>query len=153
MTSLEARPAIMRERVNALITERQISDLVDRFCAAVRANERLGPIFQRHIDGWDVHFDRMKAFWRSVLLNTGEYKGKPVPVHLRIDGIGTEEFEEWLRLFSVIASEVFQPDAAVLVNDAARRIATSLWLSRTDDPFASPPSWPQAESAPATTNC
>ncbi len=152
MTRLEARPAIDRQRVHATITEQQISELVDRFYAAVRTNERLGPIFQHHIAGWDAHFDRMKAFWRSVLLKTGEYKGKPVPVHLRIDGIGTEDFEEWLRLFSIIATDVFQRDAAVLVNDAARRIATSLWLSRTNDPFASPPSWSHAESTPAASN-
>ncbi len=148
MTRLEARPAIRRERLHESITEQQISDLVDRFYAAIRSNQRLGPVFRHHVDGWDVHLDKMKAFWRSVLLKSGEYKGRPVPVHQRIDGIGTEDFEEWLRLFSTVAFEVFQADAAVVANDAARRIATSLWLSRSTDPFASTPSWSRPQPLP-----
>ncbi|MGI9402824.1 MAG: group III truncated hemoglobin [Rhizobiaceae bacterium] len=125
-----------------IISEKQISDLVDRFYELVRGNELLGPIFQRHIDeNWERHLDKMKTFWRSVLLKTGEYKGKPVPVHLKIDGIGTREFEEWLSLFAATASKIFEPDAAELVIQAGNRIATSLWLSRSSDPFASPPDW------------
>lgn len=142
MTEISARPVVERHAVHPSITPAQIAEFVDRFYDDVRANPRLGPIFSREIDGhWDAHLDKMKAFWRSVLLRTGEYKGQPVPVHLRIADIATDDFAEWLSLFTVVSSRVFHPEAAPLVDEAARRIATSLWLSRSPDPFASPPQW------------
>lgn len=141
-----ARPSVERQSVHPSITEDQISNLVDRFYEKVALNERLGPIFQHHVHGdWDVHLAKMKTFWRSVLLRTGEYKGKPVPVHQRLEGIETQDFEEWLNLFYSTTQSTFGEEAALLVNEAARRIATSLWLARSNDPFVSPPVWPAAK--------
>lgn len=153
MTQFENRPHVERQSVHPSITEDQISDLVDGFYEKVALNERLGPIFQRHVHGdWDEHLVKMKSFWRSVLLRTGEYKGKPVPVHQRIDGVQTQDFEEWLSLFYTTTQHIFSEEAAPLVNEAARRIATSLWLARSNDPFASPPVWPRAKEALSTPN-
>ena len=146
MTQLDSGLRPKRQSVHPSITEEKISELVEVFYGKVVLNERLGPVFRAHIHGdWDEHLAKMKTFWRSVLLCTGEYKGKPVPVHQRIDGIETEDFEEWLELFYTATELVFNEEAASLVNEAARRIATSLWLSRTNDPFASPPAWPRAQ--------
>ncbi|MEZ5812006.1 MAG: group III truncated hemoglobin [Rhizobiaceae bacterium] len=142
MAEISASPAMERTAVHPSITPGQISELVDRFYGDVRANARLGPIFDRELDGrWDAHLDKMKAFWRSVLLRTGEYRGQPVSAHLRISDIVTDDFGEWLSLFAAVSGKVFHPEAAPLVDEAARRIATSLWLSRSRDPFASPPQW------------
>ena len=140
--AIEFRSGVDRKSVHPSITEHQISALVENFYGAVRKNDRLRPLFEENVHGdWDVHLAKMKTFWRSVLLKTGEYKGKPVPVHQRIAGIETADFEEWLSLFSQEAEKLFVPDAAMLVNEAARRIATSLWLARSADPTVNPPDW------------
>ena len=149
MTKIEARPAVERESVHPSITAEQISTLVDQFYGEVRANPRLAPLFSLHMSGdWDVHLDKMKGFWRSVLLKSGEYKGRPVPVHLQMGNIESDDFEEWLRLFCMVSSRVFSKGASAVVNEAARRIATSLWLSRSSDPFVSPPAWSHTSISP-----
>ncbi len=139
-------PKIERRPVHPTIDATQISELVDQFYTKIRADERLGLLFAEGMErDWPEHLDRMKSFWRSVLLRTGEYKGKPVPAHLKIDGIEVTDFQLWLRLFVETANEKFAPEVAGLVESAALRIATSLWLSRATDPFALPLEWPPAK--------
>ena len=153
MPEIEARSYFVRTPLHATITVQQISDLVDKFYGSVRSSALLGPIFSTHIDeNWDKHLPKMKAFWRSVLLKTAEYKGKPVPVHLQIEGLDTEEFEEWLRPFCPVVDEIFDPEAAVLVKETAQKIAQSLWLSRLKDPYATPPVWLHAVVEVSPTN-
>ncbi|MEZ5870639.1 MAG: group III truncated hemoglobin [Nitratireductor sp.] len=131
-----------RAAMHPSITEGQISRLVEEFYGRVRSCPRLGAIFADSMSGsWDDHLEKMKEFWRSVLLRTGEYKGQPVPVHLRITEIETSDFQTWIEHFVDTANDVFSKDAAQTVIEAARRIATSLWLSRQSDPFASPPAF------------
>ena len=145
MSDIPLSSNILRTAVHPSITGEQISDLVNQFYRQIFLHARLGPIFLDNISGdRGDHLEKMKRFWRSVLLRTGEYKGKPVPAHQKIDGILMSDFEDWLALFADVSAKVFEPEAAGLVNEAARRIATSLWLSRSADPFATPPVWSHA---------
>ncbi len=90
------------------VTREQISQLVDVFYAKVREDERLGQIFNTRLDGtWPEHLDKLKSFWRSVLLTTGEYNGRPVPAHNRIDDMRSEDFATWLSLFDQTADSIF----------------------------------------------
>jgi len=124
------------------ITPGLISDLVELFYERNQLDEHLAPIFKKHVPGdWGPHLEIMKGFWRSVLLKTGEYGGRPVPVHVRIGGLGETEFRAWLRLFRTTVDEVFEPDARPIVVEAAERIATSLWLATNGDLLARPPQW------------
>lgn len=137
-----AYPRSARITLHPTITEEQVSELVEAFYARVQDDKTLAPIFAGNIQkSWPEHLDRMKTFWRSVLLKTGEYKGQPVPIHRKIDGLTEDNFEQWLNLFSQTAYSTFHKDAAPLVLGAAKNIATSLWLSRNQDPFAKPPEW------------
>ena len=132
--------------VHPSITNEQISQMVEQFYTKIYANELLGPIFAKQTTiEWELHLLKMKSFWRSVLLKTGEYKGKPVPIHQRLDGVTTQHFEEWLTLFCATSQNVYHPHAVPIVNEIAKRIATSLWLARNMDPFASPPDWQNLE--------
>lgn len=138
----QAYPRSARIALHPTITEEQISEMVEAFYTQIREDETLAPIFANNIQkSWPEHLDRMKVFWRSVLLKTGEYKGQPVPIHQKIDGLTEGNFELWLNLFSRTAYSVFHTDAAPLVLGAAKNIATSLWLSRNKDLFAKPPNW------------
>lgn len=131
-----------REPVHESITPAQISDLVEQFYARVRRDARLGPIFEARMNGlWPEHLDRMKAFWSSVLLRSGAYKGQPVPVHMRLSEAVSEDFQRWLVLFRRTAGECFEAEAARLVIAAAERIARSLWLALFGTVENRPPDW------------
>ena len=131
-----------REAVHPSITAEQISTLVEVFYQRIHDDERLDKLFSSRLDGrWPAHLDKMKSFWRSVLLKSGEYKGRPVPVHQQIEDIQTQDFKIWIKLFSQTVDEIFEIDARPLIVTAAKRIATSLWLSRTNNPFLTPPQW------------
>jgi hemoglobin len=110
------------------ITEPMIRELVHAFYAAVRRDPLLGPIFEPRIKDWPEHLDKLSAFWSSVVLMTGRYKGRPMPVHMAIPEISRAHFERWLALFRATAKAVCPPPAAALFIDRAERIAESLHL-------------------------
>lgn len=145
-TDLDARPAIVREPVHPSISHAQISELVDRFYDAIWSHPVLGPIFTRRVEDRAAHLDRMKRFWSSVLLRTGAYKGRPVPAHVRLGEVRSEDFALWLSVFRPVARDVFAPEAAPLVIAAAERIATSLWLAMFGTPFNRAPDLTSSET-------
>lgn len=114
--------------VAAGVTEPMIRELVHTFYGRVRADEVLGPIFDAHINDWPPHLERMCAFWSSVTLMSGRYKGQPMVMHARIPGIDGPHFARWLALFRDTAAEVCPADAAALFVDRAERIAQSLQI-------------------------
>ncbi|MGI9523229.1 MAG: group III truncated hemoglobin [Hyphomicrobiaceae bacterium] len=135
--NIQVRPFLRRQPAHPDISPDQISRLVDDFYSRARANSRLGPIFQDKIGAdWDVHLLKMKKFWRSVLLRSGEYHGKPVPTHARLNSVVAEDFQIWLKLFRTTATEIFSPEPRAVVIEAAERIASSLWLSMRHHPTA-----------------
>jgi hemoglobin len=85
-------------------------------------------VFDSRIDNWDEHLTKLRAFWSSVVLMTGRYKGQPMPVHAAISEITDAHFERWLSLFAETAKAVCPPEAAALFIDRSRRIAQSLSL-------------------------
>ena len=72
------------------IDEAGLERLVHAFYARVREDAELGPVFNDAIADWPEHLDKLTAFWSSVMLTTGRYKGQPVPAH-RIVGYFEEE--------------------------------------------------------------
>ncbi len=108
------------------VTETMIRRLVHEFYAKVRQDEILGPVFEAHVQNWDVHLNTMCVFWSSVILMTGGYKGQPMEVHARLPEISDEHFVRWLRLFQRTASECCDSEVAHLFIDRAERIAGSL---------------------------
>jgi hemoglobin len=112
------------------VTEQNIRLLVDAFYVKVRADAVLGPIFARAIPGdWQPHLEKMVAFWSSVMLTSGRYKGNPVIKHLAIPGMTPELFTRWLALFDATCRELFDDDVAAAFRGKAERIAESLKLA------------------------
>lgn len=139
---IDIRPAPKREPVHPTIDSDAIARLVDTFYARVRADARLGPIFEARLAGrWPDHLQKMKLFWHSVLLRSGAYKGKPVERHKALEDVLPEDYRQWLSLFRPVAFETFEPEAAHAVIDAAERIAESLWLASFGTPGAMTPDW------------
>ena len=120
----------MTAQLNEL-TEPTIRALVDEFYARVRRDPVLGPVFDRAIaeEAWPVHLEKMYAFWSSVMLTTGRYKGNPLAVHRKVSGIAPPLFGNWLDLFEAAAVDLFVSDIAEQFVQTARRIAESLKLA------------------------
>ena len=121
------------------VSEDGIRQLVDAFYAKVRIDPELAPIFERAIPGdWQPHLTKMYAFWSSVMLTTGRYKGNPVAKHLAIPGIQPHLFQRWLRLFNETCRELFDDPVSAEVRAKAERSAESLKLAlfyRPDRPW------------------
>ena len=111
------------------ITEDDIARLVPRFYDRVRADPVLGPIFDGAIDDWPLHLEKLKAFWSSVMLTSGRYKGQPMVAHLRHgEHMTRENFLRWLELWKDVTEEVLGARVAAGFQEKADRIAESLQL-------------------------
>jgi hemoglobin len=113
------------------VTEATVKALVSEFYARVRCDPALGLIFADAIaeDAWPAHLEKLYAFWSSVMLTSGRYKGNPVSTHRNVAGITPSLFGNWLDLFETTATELFIPEIADRFVRAARRIAESLKLA------------------------
>ncbi len=105
--------------------------LVHGFYDRVRRDPMLGPVFAARIRDWGPHLEKMVAFWHSVALMTGTYKGAPMPAHVALP-VEWAHFERWLELFRAAAAEVCPPEGAAHVIDRAERIARSLHMGIED---------------------
>lgn len=121
------REAKREHAVSLGVDEGFVSDLVETFYGAIRADALLGPIFAERIDDWPVHLARMKAFWRSILFNSAEFSGNPMARHIAIPGLEEQHFAHWLTLFYATLRQIEQSeDGTRLVAGRARAIADSL---------------------------
>ncbi|MGO1118903.1 group III truncated hemoglobin [Rhodovibrionaceae bacterium A322] len=98
-----------------------------RFYGRVLQDEALGPIFMKAIPGdWTPHLERLCAFWSSVMLSSGRYKGNPFQVHARQTDIKAAHFDIWLGHWAATADEIFTKELADRFQAKARNIAASL---------------------------
>ena len=109
------------------VSEAMIERLVRAFYARARRDPLIGPVFESKVEDWEAHLARMCAFWSSVTLMSGRYRGQPMALHLPLP-IATPHFERWLAIFAATAEEECPPAAAALFRDRARHIAESLAL-------------------------
>jgi hemoglobin len=111
-------------------TEAQIAALVPAFYARVRRDPLLGPVFGAAVDDWDAHHAKLTAFWSSVMLTSGRYKGSPMQAHLKHRAaIRPEMFARWLMLWGETAREILPAAVAEAFVAKAERIAESLGLA------------------------
>ena len=111
------------------ITEEGLKGLVELFYGRVRRDPLIGPVFNDVVADWPQHLERLQAFWSSVMLTSGRYKGRPLPAHIRYaDRIDAASFERWLALWREATAELLPPAAAAAMQHKAERIAESLSL-------------------------
>lgn len=119
----------MRLMTNAGITEDSLQLLIHTFYGEVREDPLIGPVFNRAIDDWPEHLDKLQAFWSSVMLTSGRYKGRPLPAHIRhADSISPASFDRWLAIWRDVTNRILDPASAEAMQEKARRIAESLSL-------------------------
>jgi hemoglobin len=107
-----------------------LEQLVHAFYARVRDDAELGPIFNDAVHDWPGPLGQLAAFWSSVMLTSGRYKGQPVPAHMKhIARITPALFERWLALWAETTNALMSPPAATALQTKAARIAESLKLA------------------------
>ncbi len=112
------------------VTDEDLRRLVDLFYARVRGDALLGPVFEGAVQDWPGHLDKLGAFWSSVMLTSGRYKGSPMAAHMsHAPAIRPEMFERWLELWRETARETLPAGDAAAVVAKAERIAESLKLA------------------------
>lgn len=109
------------------IDEAMIESLVRTFYGRVRRDPLIGPVFEGRVRDWEAHIERLCAFWSSVALRSGRYRGQPMAAHLPLP-VDAPHFDRWLELFASTAREICPPAAATLFLERAGRIAESLEL-------------------------
>lgn len=119
------------------IDEDKLKTLVDVFYARVRTDPELGPIFNDAIGDWPEHLEKLTAFWSSVMLTSGRYKGNPMMAHLKhVRRITPALFDRWLALWARTTSDVMSPAAAAALQEKAQRISESLQYAMFQRPGA-----------------
>lgn len=114
----------------AQIDDAALERLIPLFYRRVRDDAELGPVFNDAIADWPGHLDKLVAFWSSVMLTSGRYKGNPMIAHLKHKArITPELFDRWLALWAETTAEVMAPPAAAALQAKAARIAESLQLA------------------------
>jgi hemoglobin len=112
-----------------IITEEALAALIPAFYARVRRDPLIGPLFNAAVHDWEEHLGKLTAFWSSVMLTSGRYKGSPMAAHLRhADAIRPEMFERWLAIWHEVTDALMPPLAAQALQERAARIAESLQL-------------------------
>ena len=112
-----------------LIDEEALERLIPDFYARVRQDPEIGPVFNDAVQDWPGHLEKLVAFWSSVMLTSGRYKGNPMMMHLKHrTRIRPEMFERWLAIWRETTEELLPPDAAAALQEKAGRIAESLQL-------------------------
>lgn len=109
------------------IDEGSVRALVERFYARIRADEVLGPIFEKALAGrWDVHIATLTEFWCSALRIKRGYAGDMLAAHQPLARLTPALFPRWLALFRETVGECFTDEAARAIEDRAQRIARNL---------------------------
>lgn len=106
------------------ITPAMIERLVHAFYDKVRRDPMLAGAFDPVIgERWPAHLETMCAFWRSVMLLSGDYKGKPVEAHVRLEVIMPVHFDRWLTLWTETVYVLCPTEIANLFVQKAERMA------------------------------
>jgi len=114
----------------AIVGEAQLEKLIPHFYGIVRSDPLLGPVFNEAVGDWPEHLDKLVAFWSSVMLTTGRYKGNPMAAHIKHNArITPEMFDRWLALWATATNEIVPPEIANALQAKAARIAESLSLA------------------------
>jgi len=115
---------------NDQIDEAALERVIPAFYARVRADAAIGPLFEAAVHDWPGHLEKLVAFWSSVMLTTGRYKGSPVAEHLKHKAAITPAmFDRWLAIWADTTDELLAPAAAAALQAKAARIAESLQLA------------------------
>ncbi|WP_019039100.1 group III truncated hemoglobin [Psychroflexus tropicus] len=115
-------------------TRDDVSLLVTEFYKKIRADEDIGFFFNKSIQDWDEHLEKLTDFWETNLLFKRNYKGNPKQAHLEVDhnfnqSIEQKHFGVWLNLWFETINEYFEGDLANRAKNNARNMAFHIFMT------------------------
>lgn len=81
-------------------------------------DELLGPYFIYELgeditnEDWVHHIDLLADFWLAKILGHNTYEGSYIGAHVKLPTITKESFNNWLKLFSQTADEIYIKEIA-----------------------------------------
>ena len=125
--SVSTSTPFQHRAVAAGVTKELLRDVIHAFYAKVRQDALLGPIFNKAIDDWDRHLEKVTLFWTTATrLDTG-YKGRDfMPAHMKVAPIHAEQILRWLSLFQETLNKRCTNEASEVLLDIAERMAESI---------------------------
>ena len=116
-----------------LDSRENVNLLVRTFYDKVQKDELIGPIFNRQIEDWEEHYERLTDFWETNLLFIRRYKGNPVVAHNKVDKANDHSttqvhFGRWLQLWFETLNDLFTGDNAELAKRRARNMSTHMFM-------------------------
>ena len=107
--------------------------LVKYFYAKVRKEPTICHYFNKTIDDWVAHEEKLTDFWETNLFFETKYKGNPKKVHLEVDrsfhhSIEQKHFGIWLNLWFETIDEYFHGQLADCAKNNARKMASHLFM-------------------------
>ena len=119
--------------MNDIQNREDVALLVHTFYSKVRANDKLGPIFNKAITDWEHHLEHLTDFWESQLFRKNLYEGNPLDKHVAIDKANNNQitndlFGLWLQFWIQTLDELFKGEKVDLAKNRARNIAGFLFM-------------------------
>jgi len=102
-----------------------ILKLIKPFYADIRQHAVLGPIFNRRVQDWPAHLEKIAGFWALQTGGPARYRGGFGAAHLSL-GIGAEHFQHWLGLWEFNNARQLEPRESAEVNALAQQLARRL---------------------------
>ncbi|MBI1306642.1 MAG: sec-independent protein translocase TatC [Bacteroidetes bacterium] len=107
--------------------QQDVRDLVDAFYRKVLKDDLIAHFFTTVVQlDWEKHLPRIYAFWNSLLLPDGVYKGNAMGIHFELNEkspMKAEHFERWLKLWRETVNEMFKGTNAENAISKAEQIA------------------------------
>jgi len=114
-----------------LLNREDVHILVSTFYGRIRKDVYLAPIFEKHIDDWEQHFEHLTNFWEANLFFGKNFKGNPLRKHLTVDAaedysINEQHFGVWLNHWIQTLDDLYEGENATMAKNRARKIGTFL---------------------------
>jgi hemoglobin len=114
--------------------------LLRHFYSDVRQHAVLGPIFNRQIDNWPEHLEKIGTFWARLTGGPSDYSGQMPAKHMSL-GIDGSHFAAWLQLWTFnCANHLKETEAKEMIglaHEIGRRLKYILGVENVES--ASPP--------------
>lgn len=121
------------ETLHDISSAEDIKKLIDSFYLKVRADDRIGFIFNDIAQvNWELHLPKMYAFWEFLILGGESYQGNPIEPHKNLHQkipLTKDHFDRWLELFRRTVDENFAGLHAEEIKNKAMLIAMT-WLPK-----------------------
>lgn len=109
-----------------------IAKVINQFYEKVKKDDLISFFFNKVVlVDWDRHLPVMYEFWEQTVFGTGNYRGNPMSIHLKLNQkspITPEHLSRWVDLFTTTVDELYSGENAERMKQRAISIATIMQI-------------------------